>query len=541
VNDKNVKSSRKSTVLSIKFLIIAVLFFSMHLFEGLAADNAPFASTAAGVVRGYTDKGICVFKGIPYGDNTALHRFQPPDPPKPWSGIRDAREFGPFAPQQLNGRNVFFPSPHEGTRNSEDCLHLNVWTPALHDGRQRPVMVYFHGGAYSNSSSNFDMLDGVHLCKRGDVVVVTVNHRLTVFGYLYLAEIRGKEFSESGNTGMLDLVLALQWVRDNAVEFGGDPKNVTILGQSGGGAKCATLMAMPAAKGLFHRVITESGQQLTGRTKKHAAETALQVLKNLGLSPGRSRELDTIPMERLLEASRGMYFGPVTDGLVLPHDPFDPNAPPLSALIPMMMGNTHDETTVLIGGGDSTLFDLSWEELPQRIQQSIQQFIGDLDPQYIVASYRQWYPQYSPSDIFFAVSTAARSWKGFVIESERRVIQNAAPTYVYQLNWRTPVNGGKWKSPHGLDIPLSFDNIAYCPSMVNNTADAQRMADIMSDIWIAFARTGNPHTKTIPDWPQFNLETRPTMIFDIPPRIENDPRGQERKFFAPIKYIQPGT
>ena len=186
-------------------------------------------------------------------------------------------------------------------------------------------------------------------------------------------------------------------------------------------------------------------------------------------------------------------------------------------------------------------FDLSWEELPARIQHSIQQFIGDLDPQYIVASYRQWYPQYSPSDIFFAVSTAARSWKGFVIESERRVIQNAAPTYVYQLNWRTPANGGKWKSPHGLDIPLSFDNIAYCPSMVNNTADAQRMADIMSDIWIAFARTGNPHTKTIPDWPQFNLETRPTMIFDIPPRIENDPRGQERKFFAPIKYIQPGT
>ena len=527
--------------MSVQCWMIAVLFSAIHFFKGSAADNEPIAATAAGVIRGYTDNGICVFKGIPYGDNTALRRFKPPVPIKPWSGIRDAREFGPFAPQQLKDTYVFFPSPKEGARVSEDCLHLNVWTPALHDGRKRPVMVYFHGGAYSNSSSNFDMLDGVRLCKRGEVVVVTVNHRLNVFGYLYLAEISGKEFSESGNVGMLDLVLALQWVRDNITEFGGDPKNVTIFGQSGGGAKCATLMAMPAAIGLFQRVITESGQQLTGRTKKHATETALQVIKNLGLTPGRSSELDTIPMDRLMDASRGMYFGPVTDSIVLPRDPFDPNASPLSANIPMMMGNTHDETTVLIGGGDSTLFNLSWEKLPARIQKFIKQFIGDLDPQNIIAAYRQWYPQYLPSDVFFSVSTAARSWKGFVIESERRAMQNTAPTYVYQLNWRTPVNSGKWKSPHGLDIPLSFDNIAYCPSMVNNTAEAQRMADIMSDVWIAFARTGNPHTSTIPDWPQFNLETRPTMIFDLPPRIEYNPRGQERKFFAPIKYIQPGT
>jgi len=527
--------------LRLKHWMIAALVSGIHLSAVSAADNAPIATTTAGKIRGYIDSGICAFKGIPYGDNTTLYRFKPPVPPKPWSGIRDAQEFGPFAPQQVIGRYVFFPSPKEGIRISEDCLHLNVWTPALHDGHKRPVMVYIHGGAYSNSSSNFDMLDGVRLCKRGDVVVVTVNHRLNVFGYLFLIEIRGKEFAESGNVGMLDLVLALQWVQDNITEFGGDPKNVTIFGQSGGGAKCATLMAMPAAKGLFQRVITESGQQLTGRTKKHATETALQVLKNLGLTPDRSSELDTIPMERLIEASRGMYFGPVTDSLVLPRDPFDPDASPLSADIPMMMGNTHDETAVLIGGGDSTLFDLSWEELPARIQKSIKQFVGDLTPQDIIAEYRQWYPLYSPSDIFFASSTAARSWKGFVIESERRATQNAAPTYVYQLNWRTPVNGGKWKSPHGLDIPLSFDNIAYCPMMVSNTADAQKMADIMSDVWIAFARTGNPNIKTIPEWPRFNLKTRPTMIFDLPPRIENDPRGYERLYFAPVRYIQPGT
>jgi para-nitrobenzyl esterase len=523
-----------------KRCIIGALLIGMH-FSAVSRDDEPVTVTTDGTIRGYVDNGICVFKGIPYGENTAFHRFKPPVPPKPWSGIRGTQEFGPFAPQQLTGRSIFFPPPKEGTSISEDCLHLNVWTPALHDSHLRPVMVYFHGGAYSNSSSNFDMLDGVRLCRRGDVVVVTVNHRLNIFGFFYLAKIRGKEFAESGNVGMLDLVLALQWVRDNISEFGGDPKNVTIFGQSGGGAKCATLMAMPLARGLFHHVISESGQQLTGRTKNHATETAVQVLKNLGLTPDRISELDTIPMTRLIEASRGLYFGPVTDSIILPRDPFDPDASPLSADIPMMMGNTHDETTVLIGGGDSTLFHLSWEELPSRIQKSVQQFIGDLDPQKIVLAYRQWYPQYSPSDVFFAATTAARSWKGFVIESERRASQNIAPTYVYQLNWQTPVQGGKWKAPHGLDIPLSFDNIAYCPTMVPNTAEAQKMADIMSDVWIAFARTGHPLTKMIPEWPRFNLENRPTVIFDLQLRIENDPRGQERKYFAPVRYIQPGT
>jgi para-nitrobenzyl esterase len=541
VFEKSVKPGHMNKAIRIELLMIAALFSGNHFCTSGGADNAPVATTKAGAIRGYIDNSIVVFKNIPYGENTAMHRFKPPHPPAPWSGIRDAREFGPFAPQQMSGRDVYFPSPGKDMRISEDCLHVNVWTPALRDGRKRPVMVYFHGGAYSSSSSNFDMLDGVRLCRRGDVVLVTVNHRLNVFGYLYLAEIRGKEFAESGNAGMLDLVLALQWVRDNIVEFGGNPHNVTIFGQSGGGAKCATLMAMPAAKGLFHHVITESGQQLTGRTKNHATATALQVLKNLGLTSDQISALDTIPMQHLIEASRGYYFGPVTDSLVLPRDPFDPDASPLSFDVPMMMGNTHDETTVLIGGGDSTLFHLSWEEVPGRIQKFVKQFIGDLDPQSIVAAYRQWYPQYSPSDVFFAASTAARSWKGCVIESERRAKQNGAPTYVYQLNWQTPVNGGQWKAPHGLDIPLSFDNIAYCPSMVSKSAEAQTLADIMSEVWIAFARTGNPQTKAIPDWPRFNVHDRPTMIFDLQSRIEHDPRGKERKLFVPVLYIQPGT
>jgi para-nitrobenzyl esterase len=384
-------------------------------------------------------------------------------------------------------------------------------------------------------------VDGVRLCKRGEVVVVGVNHRLNVFGYLYLAEIRGKEYAESGNAGMLDLVLALQWVGDNIAEFGGDPNNVTIFGQSGGGAKSATLSAMPAARRLFHRIITESGQQVTGRTKKHATETAAQVLKNLGLTPDRINALDTIPMERLIEASRGMYFGPVTDGNILPRDPFDPDASPLSKDIPMMMGNTHDETAGLIGGGDTTTYYLTWEMLPAKLTQHVKQFLGNLFPEDIVAHYRQWYPQYSPSDVFFAITTAARSWRGLIIESERRAEQGSAPTYIFQFDWKSPVKGGRLRAAHAMEIPFVFDNVEYAGEQVGVGAEQQTMADIMSEVWIAFARNGNPNTSSIPIWTPFNLKDRPTMIFDVTPRMENDPRGQERKFFAPIKYIQPGT
>jgi para-nitrobenzyl esterase len=519
--------------MSVQHWIIATVFAGMHFFVAPAAENTPIATTTAGVIRGYIDNGICAFRGIPYGDNTAARRFLPPLPPKPWNGIRDAMAFSCIAPQ-LSGR-------HTNLVESEDCLNLNVYTPALRDEHKRPVMVWIHGGAYSNGTSNENLVDGVRLCKRGDVVVVGVNHRLNVFGYLYLAELGGKEFAESGNVGMLDLVLALQWVRDNITEFGGDPNNVTVFGQSGGGAKCATLSAMPVARGLFHRIITESGQQVTGRTKKHATETASQVLKNLKLTPDRISELDTIPRERLIEASRGFYFGPVTDGNILPRDPFDPVASPLSKDIPIMMGNTHDETAGLIGGSDTTTYSLTWDMLPAKLTQHVKQFLGNLNPEDIVAYYRQWYPRYSPSDAFFAITTAARSWRSLIIESERRAEQGGASTYIFQFDWKSPVKDGRLRAAHAMEIPFVFDNVAYAVELIGAGAEQQRMADIMSDVWIAFARTGNPNTSTIPIWIPFNLKDRPTMIFDIAPRMEHDPRGLERKLFAPIKYIQPGT
>jgi para-nitrobenzyl esterase len=530
---KQLRRYNNKRILYVYCTALCILFLNLRCVFGSHSKDAPIAVTTAGKVRGYRDQGINSFKGIPYGENTAKHRFMPPVPPRPWDGIRDAVEFGPIAPQQRS------TTPDENI--SEDCLNLNVWTPALHDSMKRPVMVWFHGGAYSNGTSNIDLNDGVRLSRRGNVVVVTVNHRLNLFGFLYLGELGGPEFAQSGNVGMLDLILALHWVRDNIAEFGGDPQNVTIFGQSGGGAKCATLMGMPAARGLFHKVITESGQQLTGRKRDIATQTARKVLEVLKVTPDRLQDLQTLPLERLIAAMQKYYYGPVTDGIVLPRDPFDPDASPFSADIPMMMGNTHDETRNLIGNIDPNLFSLSWEEVPVQIEKHVKQFIGNLDPGSIVEKYRQWYPRYSPSDVFFSATTAARSWRSLVIESERRTQQNIAPTYVFQFDWSSPVDRGKWKAAHGTEIAFVFDNVAYGAAQVGTGVDQQKMADLMSDAWIAFARTGNPDTPNLPHWPRFELKNRPTMIFDLVPRVENDPRGEERLLFSQGEYIQPGT
>ena len=511
-----------------------------------AQPTAPIATTTSGKVRGFIDSGVNIFKGIPYGENTARNRFQPPARPQPWPGVHDTITFGPQAPQPIhsrNGRFAFSPLDEENPLNSEDCLHLNVWTSALRDGRKRPVLVYIHGGAYSSSSSNAPVYDGVNLVKRGDVVVVTLNHRLNLFGYLYLADIGGNDFADSGNAGQLDLVLALQWVRDNITEFGGDPTRVLIFGQSGGGAKCATLMSMPAAYGLFQRVVTMSGQQLTATVPEHATETAQAVLAALVLTQANIddiRDPQKVPMEKLVAAIRaGRYFGPVHDGRSLPSDPFSPAAPAISASLPMILGNTHDETRLLIGSSNPALFSLTWEELPARLEQ-YRQFLDTLRTEDIIADYRKWYPAYSASDVFFAVTTAFRSWHGMVIESERRAAQNG-PTWVYNFAWKSPVDGGKWGSPHTMDIPFMFDNVEIAAPMTGGGPEARQLAAEMSGTLIAFARSGNPNNTAIPNWPRYTLETRPTMIWDIPSRIENDPRGEERRLIARAPYVQPGT
>jgi len=290
-------------------------------------------------------------------------------------------------------------------------------------------------------------------------------------------------------------------------------------------------------------VFTMSGQQITASRATTAVKNASDLLAALHLTPARVRELATLSMEDLIKVSRApRYLGPVKDGRSLPRDPFDPDAPPLSADIPMILGNTHDETRNLIGHGDPSLFGLTWETLQPRLE-AASPFMGDLDRGKVIAAYRRLYPQYTAADVFFASTTASRSWRGQVIEAERRAIQANASghTWVYQLDWPSPVDGGKWKAHHGLDVPLVFDSCPRVPQMVGTGPDAQRVADQMSGALLAFARSGNPNTKAVPPWPVYDLSRRQTMLFDVRSRVVDDPRGDERRMFEKVPYVQPGT
>lgn len=494
---------------------------------------------SVGRLAGNQQADVIAFLGIPYGEDTRPRRFERALPKAAWTGVLDAREFAPRCPQA-----VAADAKVDASGMSEDCLSLNLWAPALDDGR-RPVLVYFHGGGYANGTVNEAVYDGAALARRGDVVVVTVNHRLNGFGYLYLGALDGERYADSGNVGQYDLILALRWVQDHIHAFGGDPAKVTVFGQSGGGAKIATLMVMPEAKGLFHRAWTMSGQQITGRLQANAEQTAREVIARMDI-PSRAHaeaQLDALraaSMEDLMAGLRGGAWTPVVDARGLPRDPFAPDAPPQSAGIPMVLGNTHDETTSLIGRVDPATFDLDWAGVAPALRKHVSAFIGELDPQAIVDQYRQWYPQYSPSQVFFSATTAARSWKGMVIASERRAEQGA-PTWIYHLHWRSPLGGGRFGAPHTLDIPMVFGNLDADDWTRAAVAAARSVSEAMMDALIAFARSGDPSAEGCVEWPRFDLQRRATLVFDTRLRVEDDPRGAERRLFAPIPYLQPGT
>ncbi len=498
-----------------------------------AAQQAPspIAVTRHGPVRGYVDDGVLAFRGVRYGADTGPRRFQPPVPPAPWTEIADATAYGPAAPQR--DRNA---GP-----TSEDCLVLNVWTPAL-DAARRPVMVYIHGGAYTNGSGSAPLYDGVRLCQRGDVVVVTLNHRLNAFGYAYLARLV-PELADSGAAGQLDLVLALQWVRDNIARFGGDPGRVMVFGQSGGGAKIATLMATPAAAGLFHRAATMSGQQVTASGPGNAHRRTLAYLDALKLRPDQAGDLRTLPADRLVEALGaedpvlgfgGLYFGPVLDERSLKRHPFYPDAPAQSARIPMIIGNTRDETRAFLGN-DPTNFSVGWAGLAAKLMPA--NLRVDIDPDTVIAEYRRLYPAMSPSDVLFSATTAARSWRGAIIEAEARA-RAGTPAWTYQLDF--PAAGPRLRAAHASDIQLVFDNLAK-PGATGSGPDAQRLADQMSSAFMRFARTGDPNGAGLPRWTPYDLTHRRTMVFDTPPRLVDDPRGAERRLFEKVPFIQAGT
>ncbi|WP_138511049.1 carboxylesterase/lipase family protein [Maricaulis alexandrii] len=487
----------------------------------------PVVQTSNGPVSGVVEGGIHRFLGVRFGADTGRARFRAPRRPDAWTETRPAVEYGAACPQRGSEPNT-----------SEDCLFLNVWTPGLEEAARRPVMVYFHGGAYATGSGSHPLYDGTRLATRGDVVVITVNHRLNAFGYLYLQRLLGPDFAQSGNAGQLDLILALQWVQENAARFGGDPDRVMVFGQSGGGAKIASLMATPAAAGLFHRAASMSGQQVTASGPANATARSRAYLAELGLDDSHAASVLDMPAETLVEALSApdpvlpfgsVYFGPVKDDAVMMRHPFYPDAAPQSLHIPMIIGNTHDETRAFLRG--ERYENISWDNLPDLL---IPNMRVDIRPETVIARYRELHPERSPEEVFYTATTAARSWRAAVIEAEERA-KAGAPAYVYQMDWGNPY------APHTFDIPLAFDNTAVEGSLTGNSETARNMAALLSEAFIALARTGTPQHTALPDWQPYTMENRETMVFDWPPRLENDPRGEERALFATVPYVQPGT
>lgn len=518
--------------IKIRLVITALSLGALVPIAFARAPNGPLLQTRFGPVVGKfegSDGGVRVFRGLRYAASTEGRRFQRAIDPQPWTVAVAASDFGSDCPQPTQGEIPVFASWANPRGMSEDCLFLNVWTRGQRDGKKRPIMVWLHGGGYVTGSGSSHGYDGARLAERGDVVVVTLNHRLNAFGYSYLGQMStDPRYADAGNLGSLDIVKALQWVHDHADALGGDAGNVTIFGESGGAAKVSTLMAMPDARGLFHRAIAQSGSMsLAGFDPRLGAALARDLMATAGVDGING--LAAMPMEALIKAmvtsrSKGGFYRPVVDGRTLPRNPFSPDAAPVSADIPLLVGTNNNEMRLQGGLGQPGNFTLTWDQLPQKLEA----FVPTTVVADVIAGMRAAHPGYNARDIFFQVATF-RNYRGTALRQAERKSVQSAPVYMYRLDWKTPVDGGRLGTPHALDIAFVFDNVARSTSYTGpQTAATQRMADIMADAWIAFARTGNPATPALPKWPAYSLTQRATMIFDVKPAMVIDPDAEER-------------
>jgi len=523
--------------------------------EGVPTVTA-VVSTDHGRVQGLVVDGVHCFKGIRYGAApVGALRWMPPVKPEPWSVIADCSHYGAPAMQMAGGTSAapvsdfgmqmsqVFTTPSELKTQNEDCLFLNVWTPGT-DAKKRPVMFWIHGGGFAYGSGGQPIYSGEGLARHGDVVAVTVNHRLNAFGYLYLGEVMGEAYAQSGNVGMLDLVAALEWVRDNIEKFGGDPNNVMIMGQSGGGAKVSALLNMPAAKGLFHKASIQSGPGVRVGRKGPATAGAKAVLAELNIQPGDVKSLQAVPAPAIIAAvnaaaakanartpglpgmGRGMGFGvplgPIVDDIVMTRDPFDPDATPLSADVPVLVGWTKDELTIFTASepwfGTMTEDDLARMTAPMGPKGKA-----------VVDAWRKIRPDYSPTNLYVAAASSQFAMAGSLTLAERKAAQAKAPVYVWYMTWETPVAGGIFKSPHTMEIPFMMYSYDKVRAFVGQGPRPKHMADQIAGAWIAFARTGKPDGPLTPHWPPYDAATRATMVFDDTSEVVNDPNSELRK------------
>ncbi len=513
----------------------------------VASDTKAVVETTAGKVRGYVSKGILTFKGIPYGTPTGgAARFLPATKPQPWTGIRSSMAYGWVSPQApragwKDDEQAFLFEWEDGIPN-EDCLRINVWTPAA-DSRKRPVMVWLHGGGFSSGSSQeLKAYDGESLARRGDVVLVSLNHRLNVLGYLNLAAY-GEKYAASGNVGQTDIVLALEWVRDNIARFGGDPANVTIFGQSGGGGKVSTLMAMPSAKGLFHKAIVQSATGVRVASAETSAKVAAETLAQLGLTPARIADLHNVPYEKLLAAAEAAYrkvqptqnsggirtisrgerpgFAPFVDGKIVAQQPFDPRGPEVSAQVPLLVGTALNE--MMTATSHPEYEAMTEQEVRSRVNQS---YPGKGDK--IVDAFRKVYPKTKWFDVLSFIGAQAQR-NDSTVQAARKAAQGAAPAYMYLFAWQTPVLDGRPRAFHCSELPFCFNNTDRAAAMTGGSAEARDLAAKVSDAWLNFAKKGDPNHPGLPKWAAYTAANPTVMYFDTKCEAKSDPEQQARK------------
>lgn len=510
-------------------------------------QNYKTIDTPYGKLRGYREEGVNIFKGVPYAGNVSGEkRFQKAGPVEPWTGVKDAMRLGHPSiqpPNQTYGINE--PEP------AEDCLVLNIWTPA-NDNKKRPVMVYNHGGGFRTGSGGSVAQDGANLSRMYDVVVVATNHRLGLLGYLYLDEIAGDEFKGSGNRGVQDIALALEWINKNIGLFGGDPNNVMIFGESGGGMKTSCLYAMPEAAPYFHKASIESGPGVEIIGAKTAAETIRMVLDYLYITPKNWRKLLEVPASKLLEAqeripkaqnhdSGGFHgignsgtgsFGAIKDGFILPDHPFEPGAPEISKNKPLIVGWNEDEYIFFaMSGNDREAFNISDNQLKERLQKKFQEHANTILKTYLSAN-----PGKTPTEINIAIQSVLIMGLGSIRIAERKSIQGAAPAYLYNFgyksNGKVPGSDYEYGAMHAMDIPFKFYNVDS--GWPGTKPDRFKASKNFTGLWTSFARTGKPETKGQPEWPAYDLKSRPTMRIDAKCEVLNDRFKTEREMWENV-------
>lgn len=500
------------------------------------AELFPVVETAQGKLRGMTSGGIGVFRGIPYGaDTSGPNRFMPPQPVAPWAGIRDALGWSDVSPQFPGDRRSVYADlimvDRNPSRMGEDMLSLNLWTPGIDQAAAKPVIVVLHGGGFYSGSGNSVGMDGEQMARFSGCVVIAINHRLGAFGFLHLAELGGEDFATSGTVGMQDIAAALQWVKENVAAFGGDPSRVLVYGQSGGGAKTSVLMAMPSAKGLFHRAGVMSGSALRMMPQEAASATAKRLLDALGIPAADFRRLQDVPWTTLLETQGKLEaadrakgeaprsFAPVVDGIALPRHPWAPDAPPVSADVPMIVSSALDERTYRMRDFAMTeegLLAFARERLGDRAEEA-------------VAAYREEDPTAKPFLLAARLDTDQTFRKGAFAQAELKAAQGGAPVWTYLWTAPSPAADGRFGAVHGIDVAPSLYNTRG--ALNGSSKEATELAAAIASSWAAFAASGDPNNDRVPNWPAYTQAKRDTLLFGSPITVQSDPRAEFRKFW----------